>query len=244
MSLLTIVQNACARLGLPRPNAVVGSTDATVREMLALAQQEGRELSRRGAWKALTAERTFTTVAAAAQTDALPDDLDWIIPDTMFNRTSSRQVNGPLSPSEWQVAQGGLVTFVHPAFRIRGASLLIHPAPSAGDTVAFEYVTRNWCRSSAGAAQAAWSADDDSAVLDEELHTLGLIWRFKHAKGLDYGDSAALYDLQVRQALTREGVRPRLSTDPAGRTRPGADAIAGARGNVILTEGGDQLLWD
>lgn len=243
MSLLTIVQNALSRMGLPRPTAVIGATDATVRECLALTQQEGKELSRRGIWKALTAEKTFTTVATAAQTDALPSDLDWIIPDTMFNRTLNRAIEGPLSPPEWQQYQAVLVTRVWPAFRIRGSSLLISPTPAAGDTVAYEYITSKWCRSSGGTAQAAWAADDDTAVLDEELHTLGLIWRFKHAKGLDYGDAAGLYDLQVRQALTREGVRPRLSTDPATRRR-GADAIAGARPNVILTEGGDQLLWD
>jgi hypothetical protein len=243
MSLLTIVQGAVNRLGLPGLSAVATSPDLTAIEMLALAQAEGRELARRAAWKALTAEHTFTTAASAAQAGALADDLDWIVPDTMFNRTANRRINGPLSPAEWQTAQASLVTLVTPAFRIRGLSLLIAPAPSAGDTVAYEYVSRNWCRSAAGAPQAAWAADTDTAVIDEELHTLGLIWRFRRAKGLDYADELRIYDTQVRQAILREGVRPRLSADPWGR-RDGADAIAGVRPDVIVTEGGDQILWD
>ena len=246
MSLLTIVTGALGRMGLPTTATVVGNTTRTVVEMLALLQQEGRELSRRAAWKVLQRETTFTTVAAAAQTDAaaLPSDLDWILPETMFNRTLNRQVDGPLSPGEWQQIQSALVTRVNPAFRIRGTSLLLSPTPAAGDTIAYEYVTNKWCQSSGGTAQTAWTADSDTALVDEELHTLGLIWRFKFMKGLpSWEEAAGLYDLQVRQAITREGVRSRLSSDPVW-DRNGSDVIAAARGNVILSSDGDSMGWD
>lgn len=244
MSLLTIVQGACARLPITTiPTVVTTSTDNTVLGLYYLAQQEGKELARRCAWKALTAEKTFTTVATAAQTSALASDYDWIIPDTMFNRTTNRRVTGPASPEQWQLTQASLVTHVYPMFRIRGTSLLITPTPTAGDTVAYEYVTKNWCQSSGSTAQSAWAADTDTALLDEELMTLGLVWRWKRSKGLDAVAEFDTYQSEVLKAVMREGVRPRISTDADVRT-PGADVIAGTRPNVILTDSGDQILWD
>ena len=36
--------------------------------------------------------------------------------------------------------------------------ILINPAPSAGHTFAYEYMSKNWCESSGGTDQAAWAA--------------------------------------------------------------------------------------
>lgn len=215
MSLLTLIQNAQDRLSLERTSAVVASNDDTVRQLYGLAQQEGKELARAGSWQALTAEKTFTTVAAAAQTSSVASDFDWYIPETMFNRTTRRYVAGPLTNAQWQLAQASLVTLVNPAFRIRLGTIYMSPTPSAGDTVAYEYITKNWCQTSGGTGQAAWAADTDTALLDEELHTLGVVWRFKKSKGLDYSEDFTTYEIQVAKALIRDGGRPRLSSDPS-----------------------------
>lgn len=243
MSLLTIVQEVASRLSLPIPATVVSNTDKTALRLLSLAREEGRAMSRHGPWKRLTAEKTFTTVAQEIQTSAVPSDLDWIIPETIFNRTLRKEVEGPLTPVEWQQHKATLVTRVNPAFRIRGADFLMGPAPSAGETIAYEYVTKNWCTSAAGTAQTSWTADGDLPLLDEELHILGIIWRFRWRLGVDYSADSATYELEVSRALNREGSRRRISTDgPYGRH--GSEAIAGEPGNLILTDSGDQLLWD
>lgn len=222
MSLLSIIQAVCDRCSLVRPTVVTTATDITHLQLLGLAQQEGRELARVGTWRALTSEHTFTTVAAAAQTSSVPSDFDWYIPDSMFNRTSRRRVAGPLSPEEWQQTQATLVTYVNPAFRMRGSSssaILMSPTPTAGHTVAYEYITKNWCQSNASAPLSAWAADTDTAILDEELHTLGIVWRWKKAKGFDYAEEFTTYQYQVAQALMRDGGRPRISTDGAAMSR-------------------------
>jgi hypothetical protein len=246
MTLLTIVQDALGRMNLPQPSVVVSSVDPQVKLCLKLADEGGKELSRRGAWKALTAEKTFTTVATEAQTDALPSDLDWIIPDTMFDRTLRRKVSGPISAVDWQYIQASLSNAIFPAFRIRGTSMLISPTPVAGNTVAYEYVTKYWCLSEASAQQTRWTADSDTPVLDEELHILGLIYRFRKSRGLDYAAAQTDYEKQVLQAIQREGSRPRLLTDAMPRigSDRGADVLAGARPNVVLTEGGDFMLTE
>ena len=52
-----------------------------------------------------------------------------------------------------------------------------------------------------------------------ELHTLGIVWRFKKSKGFDYAEDFTTYQVQTRQALNRDGGRPRISTGPAMRER-------------------------
>jgi hypothetical protein len=219
MSFLTIVQNACDRLSIERPTAVFSSTDENIRTLFGLAQQEGRELARRATWTALQAEQTFTATATELQTGAIPSDFDYMIPSTMFDRTERERVFGPLTQAEWQNVKATLVVRVDPCFRIIAGNLYINPAPTAGHTFAFEYMSKNWCQSSGGTGQTAWAADTDTAKIDEELHILGVVWRFKKSKGLEYGEDFASYERNVAQAVQRDGPKPFIYTGDGGRYR-------------------------
>lgn len=206
MSLLTIVQDAADRIGLPQPAQVVGSSDTQVRQLLGLAQQEGKELARRGRWEAITKEKTFTATATEEQSGAIPSDFCYMIEGSFWNRTQSRQVIGPLTSHRWQMLKTGLISNVWDAFRIRGGAILMNPTPTAGDSMAFEYISTQWCTNAAGDTyQAAWAADDDVSLLCEELHVLGLIWRWMRAKGFDYAEAMRTYETEVEQKLGRDG---------------------------------------
>lgn len=199
MTVLSIVQNACDRLSLTRPSAVVTSTDQLARQLFGLLKAGAESLSKYGGqdgdsgWQALVTEYTFVTVAQAEQTNTpIPADLRRFIPDSFFNRDTNRQVQGPLTPQQWQRAQI-LPYLVAPylCFRERQGDFLINPVPPAGETIAYEYVSSYWAKSSAEVAKATFTSDDDTSYLDEELLTLDLIWRFKQAKGLDYAEDMA-----------------------------------------------------
>jgi len=215
MSLLTIVQSVSGRLSLPIPSAVAGSSDKQVIQLLALANEEGRSLAGRHPWQALVEEQTFTTVAAPAQGAALPADFDRFIPNSVFNRSTRRPMTGPITPRQWQWIQAQpAYASAYLAFRERTGQFLVAPTPPAGETIAYEYVSKNWAASSGGAAQAAFLADGDVALLDEELIGLGLRWRFLRAKGLDYSEEMASYEREVEQAIARDGGSTMLTIAP------------------------------
>lgn len=211
MTLLTMVNEAQGLLSSPRSNVVVASTDLNVRLLTSIANQEGRELARRYAWESLITEKTFTSVAAAIQTNAVSSDYDHIVNHTMFNRSQNRRVTGPLSAQEWQAQQALSASLLTDAFRIQGGDILITPTPDAGDTYAYEYLSKNFCQSSGGAGQSAWTADSDTGVLDETLMVLGLIWRFRKARGRDYAEEFNTYEKEVDQAIMRDGGRRALN---------------------------------
>lgn len=211
MSLLSIVQDACKELNISVPSAVISSTDGQTRQLLSIASKEGKELLRRFNWQILTKEVSFTTSATEQQTtiSALGvGDFFRIIDGSMYNRTRAWPVRGPVSPQEWQrrraaYAQVGPQTY----FRIRGDAILFNPVPASGQRVYFEYISENWCQSSSGTAKTDWSADTDTALIDEEIIRLGIVWRWRKAKGLDYGEDFRTYELALADIFGPDGAR-------------------------------------
>lgn len=218
MTLLSIVQDASDRLGLGRPSSVMASIDPLVVPLRGLAQEEGKTLAGRHTWQVLQTEYTFPTVNGTVSY-ALPTGFGELIKDTVYNRTRRRRMVGDLSPSQWQETQASLVTMVNPAFRIRGNLFLISPTPTAAETVAYEYLSKNWCQSSISAGQPAWVADDDTGILNEELMTLGIVWRFKASKGLDYAEAMNNYEIEVAKAIFKDGARVTIDTSCTERDR-------------------------
>lgn len=218
MSLLSIVQDAARRLGLTPPSSVINSPDENAKILLGMAQEEGKSLYDRHTWQAIQTEYTFPTADTVASY-TLPGDFDALIKDTVFNRTRRRRMVGDLSPSQWQETQASLVTMVDPAFRIRGNRFLISPTPTSVETVAYEYVSKYWCQSDGGAGQSEWAADTDIGLLDEELMKLGVVWRFKAKKGLDYAEDMNSYEIKVNKAILKDGARVTIDTACMERDR-------------------------
>lgn len=220
MSLLTIIQAAADRLGLQRPTAVMTSGDDTVRILRALATQEGRELASRGTWQRLTREQTFTTVAQSVQTGAIPSDFGHFVNNTIWNYTEQEPLIGPIDPFQWQALSASLVAPPDLLFRVRGNDFLILPVPPAGETVKFEYVSAWWVDTDAdGVGEAdAWAADANTALLPEEIITLGVIWRWLKRNRMAFADEFTEYTAQVNQALGRDGAK-RIINMGAGEDR-------------------------
>lgn len=214
MSLITMVQQVCAEIGLPQPNAVATSTDPQTLQMMALLNREGKELSKRYPWQALRTESSFTTLAAESQgaIATIAPNLNYIINDTIWNRSLLRPVFGPLSAQRWQQLKAQNINGPWNQFVIRGGLLRFTPAPTAGQSCYFEYITKNWCTDSTGATgKSAFTADGDLALLDEDILTQGLIWRWKAAKGFAYAEDFAAYERLVVAAEGRDGSKDVLN---------------------------------
>lgn len=213
MSLLTLIQRSCALLSIPVPTFAVGSTDQQVRQLIAIANEEGDNLAGSYDWQILREQATFTTVATANQPAAVPVDWDRFIANSFFNRTTQRYVWGPLTPQQWQSIQAQpQLNRVYLGFIQRHGEFLITPTPPAGQTIAYEYITRNWCKSAANVPQSEYLADTDEAYLDERLMALGVRWRFLKSKGLEYSEDFRTYESEKTQKQARDGGNSAIST--------------------------------
>ena len=210
MSLLTICQDAANEIGVPSPSTVVGSTDTTNIQLLAAANREGKNLVAGYDWQTLIKEEAHTTLAAESQGDMSTIATDFLrfSNDTMWNRTTDRKYYGPLNNAQWQRLKASVSSGITNYFRIRGNALLFHPAPPAGESVFFEYIGKNWAITSGSTANAtSFAADANTTVLDEDLITLGVIWRFLKQKGLPYDNQFQEYRLKLSEKQSKDGAK-------------------------------------
>jgi|TARA_R100001460_G_scaffold82579_1_gene123535 hypothetical protein len=210
MSLLTICQDAANEIGVPSPSTVVGSTDTTNIQLLAAANREGKNLVAGYDWQTLIKEEAHTTLAAESQGDmsTIASDFLRFSNDTMWNRTTDRKYYGPLNNAQWQRLKASVSSGITNYFRIRGNALLFHPAPPAGESVFFEYIGKNWAITSGSTANAtSFAADANTTVLDEDLITLGVIWRFLKQKGLPYDNQFQEYRLKLSEKQSKDGAK-------------------------------------
>ena len=215
MSLLTICQDASDEIGILRPTSIVGNSDQSARTLFRLAKKLGNRLMKVFDWQVLRAEQNFTALGAEEQTGILPSNFDRFVPETMWNRTDIFMITGPITPSQWQGLKASSYSDTESRkFMMRGGSVLVQPTLNAGAQIYFEYVKNTWCQDQSSTAQTTWAADTDTALIDEELITLGMIWEYKNARGLPNVSEAAAYE-QYFETLIRND-RPRLGILQAG----------------------------
>jgi len=63
MTLLELIQQTCNELGINPPNAVVSSTDPQIKQLYALLNRHGHDLTRQFEWEKLDKEYRLTTLA-------------------------------------------------------------------------------------------------------------------------------------------------------------------------------------
>jgi len=219
---LEVIQRATKTVGIPTPNVALASTDVQVVQLVELLNNECRELGSRYPWQALTFEQTFTTVATQSQGTLASlltggRELRYIVNETIWNRTSREPVYGPRSGRTWQGYEAVSITSPYSEYRIRGNELLFLPAPTAGQTCAFEYVTRSTMTDSLGVTYRRNAvADTDLLLLDDEIILMGVVWRWRKAKGMEYAEDFASYERMVADAMARDGTKPTLSLSGGG----------------------------
>lgn len=217
MSLLTIVQDFCRRTNVPVPATVMGSTDDQVKQVRGLLEEVGDDMARRYAWTGLMDEKLHTTVAAEDQgaiTTIFGTDFNYKVNLADWDRTNRWPVLGPIHSKEWQSVKAWVVNGPRNQFRIRGGHLFSYPAPSAGNTWAFEYISKNWILDDDGTTtKRRFTEDDDTIRLDEDIILMGLRWRWREEKGLSYEAAFQMYEHQLKDAMNRDGGMPMLHMD-------------------------------
>jgi hypothetical protein len=168
-----------------------------------MANKEIRSLKAGRFWPALTRFGTLNTVIGV-DNYALPADFDCLVPDTVYPDTGAK-VRGADNSGDWAAGKSALSLRDYPSFRIYGnpSKIYLLPAPEIVDTYTYEYKSRYPVASAASAEKERFTADDDTIILNEDLFEAGMVWRVKHARGLDYAEDFREYNDRVDQAYAQ-----------------------------------------
>lgn len=228
------------------------ATNPALIQLRRLLKGLGEELVRGYRWTHLQKTYLFITTPGV-DAYALPEDFARLIDGTEWNRSQQMPLGGPLNTQGWQLLKAqsaaGTVWF---NFRIAGNQFLLHPAPAAVESLAFEYVSRRWVQEAGDTVPTTEAPDEATDVLwfDRRLLIYGLRLRFLEAKGFPTAALQRLYEDALAAAQGGDGAAPVLSLDcTAGRPwdKPieawGPIGGGGSGGNTnVLTDGIDIIL--
>lgn len=192
MTLLTIAQEVSRYCGIPSPDAVIGSTDREMQELLAFINDTGIEIARRVEWGEIEKEAIVYGVGSAVALD-LPGDFDRLTSgvSVRYNNLIVR----PLTRSEWNMLTPIMVENTPRYYLVENDSIRLFPYLEDGDQIKVNYLSKWWV----GGTAATFSTDGDSPVFDEKMIVIGTVARWKRQKGQDYQEYEAEYEAILSQ---------------------------------------------
>ncbi len=204
MSLLTVVQNAMTLAGLPSPASAFSNTNNTVEQFIRLVYVEGRDLLKRHDWNLLLTVESLTCAATNAQTGYPVAAFERMARGTdVWNATSKWPITGPSSSEEWRNNITQVLVAYPQYWRLIGGVLNIYP-PHSGDTITYEYISNKWIYQAGVTLATTLTADTDTFVFPENLLELGLVWRWKQSKQLDYAEDMKTYQIYLQDAIASD----------------------------------------
>lgn len=204
-TLKEIVQFAAKRLLMPVPETIVDNSDPGVMQYLALLQEEVDDSLSDHDWSELIKPWTITSTGTNYTAAPLPSDYGRMLKSGGLVRSMNRvDLIGPVSSTEWLKLTMYGSTLVTGAWRLFGGKMDVYGIGS-GDTVQTEYVSRNFVLDADGVtSKADWTADTDTPLIDDTIFRLGLVWRWKRAKGLDFSREYDAYNAQKEQIIAHD----------------------------------------
>ena len=206
MSILSATSDAMILCGQPQPSSVVSNLDATVAKFLAFAQVEVELTGSDFNWRNLNIALTLTGDGSTTLF-ALPSDFERMLQGQALwsSKYPSIPLQGPISSQDLLALKALPVMPVRPVWRLIGGLLEIWPALGAGEVVNGEYRSTNPIVSGDGLTRKPrWSNDSDYALFPEVILRLGMIWRWKQSKGLDYKEDFTTYQLEREKKAGHE----------------------------------------
>ena len=162
-----------------------------------------------------------TAVALTFTRTAYDLPADWLkqTPNTEWDRTNRWPLLGPKTAQEWAYLKGGIVSAgPRMRYRIYGSKFVLNPTPADDVNLSFEYISKNWVRSSTGTGKTKFTADNDTCMFDDYLMLLGLKMRWLMTKGLAYDWVLAEYMDRLNKLQAQNKSAPILNLAPVNQS--------------------------
>lgn len=203
MTISTAIASAALRVTGDRLGSVFSNDAQIAVELSDLANEVADDIAGSHQWQDLT--KIATLVADGTQTAFdKPVDYDRMLIGGGIQKAGSWLWDYRHVPSveEWLHIQNGSFVGLRNAWILLGGQFQFNPAPTGSAN--FAYISKNWARGEDGTPKAAFDRDDDTFVLPERLITLGLTWRWREQKGLEYAEDMASYEKALSEAQVRD----------------------------------------
>jgi len=193
-SALGIVNQVAGELGLPQLTTLVGTTNVQATQLLSMLNSAGNELGLYYPWAQFRKEWAFVTVNNVGEY-ALPNDWDYALDQTQWDRGNHWPLIGPKTAQEWAWLKGGLLaTAPRMRYRIYDGKFHLWPVPGVENTpteykISMEYITKNWVSTTSTPDDTPDAtmvvADGDQVCYNPWLVVKYIKYKFYELKGFD-----------------------------------------------------------
>lgn len=186
-----IINAAALELGIPTAADPFASTDPAMLQLCGLLTTAGRQLTMRYPWEQLRKSHAIVTTGADTGTYELPDDFNYMVNQTGWERTNRYPLLGPSTPQEWAflIGRGLISSTIYVTFRMNEGEFEIFPNDPVTDglNINFDYISRYWVQPN-GETEGTVSkteTSDDTILFESELIKAYLKVKWLDAKGFD-----------------------------------------------------------
>ena len=220
-----IINRAALECGLLPSGSPVTDNEETFIQMTGLLNSAGQELCELSDWPVLVQTYSITTAAGDTGEYDLPDDFNYMIDQTGWDRTNRVALGGPLSPQDWTYLKGrDLVSqTIYASFRQMDGKLFLFPQPPPeGLEISFEYVSRNWLQEANSTTPNRDIIGDgsDTCLLPGLMTIKFLKSKFLQAKGFDASGAMLEFDTLFQGQVGKTTGAPVLSAGRNSRAYP------------------------
>lgn len=207
MTILAAMQSAAVRLIKQKPQVFFGSSNGFEQEICDLVNEVATEICKYHDWQALIKINNIDSDGVVEVYD-LPADYDRQLLYTniqdlssyLWSYTHIADINEFISQKNMSFA------YTPGIWTMYGNQLHFLPAPQLGQSASFPYISLNYAVDQSGTGKSAFSEDTDEFIIrgGERLLTLGLIWRWRENKKLDYTGDQENFTQAITQLAARD----------------------------------------
>lgn len=200
MTVLSACQKAATKLNQARPSTVFGSTDTFALELADLANETAETVMKAHDWRKLTTLSTITGDGTDTSF-ALPTDYDRMpLKSNVYGSLARLPFLQARDLDQWLEFDITPVVGAPGYWVILGGEMQIKPAMATTQTAKFYYISNIIVSGS----KTAFTADADTFLLPERLITLGIVWRWKAQKGLEYAEHLKNFEIALGEEAGRD----------------------------------------
>lgn len=201
MTFLTAAQSAAIRLSVGKPSVFFSSTDDFEQEAVDLGNEVVRDIVKYADWRGLIKQQMMVGDGVTTAFD-LPSDYDRMPKDAHVGRMNWYTWGYVDAPdlNFWNDLVNGLASPSPGYWIMLDRKMQFIPPVSADTTAEFYYVSKNAViDGDTGESKPFFTKDSDTFFLDESLITLGIMWRWRQMKRLDYSEDMRNYEIRIQQ---------------------------------------------
>ena len=197
MTLLSVVRDVCATVGVVQPTSIFASItgNRTMQEMLSLANEMVQRISYDARdWTKLRTTATLIGDGATAEFD-LPANFKRMLLTSNVWRSGSPETSMRFVSNMDQWMQNRISDYNNAwgEWTMLGGKIHIYPELGAGETATFAYLDKNCVDLAGGGRGDVFQNDLDAFALDERVLKLGMIAQWKAQKGSPYAEDMGTF---------------------------------------------------